>query len=145
MRTAANARIDYRVADVMRADTLGTYDAVVSVNMVHHLPLEGILPRLSALVAPDGVLVIQDVVTRAGIRYLPINVLAGVVTRGRRLLRRDGEPRNVRELYDEHGRGETYLAPHAVRDALESYLAGVRVIHHLGWRYTAIWSRAAAT
>jgi hypothetical protein len=147
---SVNARsaldVDYRVADVLDAALPATgYDVVVSVNMVHHVALSLIVPRLAALVAPGGVLVIQDVVTRPGLRYLPINLIAAGWSRGRRLFGRDPVSARVRRLYDQHGRGETYLEPSTVLALLAPYLPGVRVKHHLGWRYTAIWPRAAAT
>jgi SAM-dependent methyltransferase len=142
-RTRPDERVDYRIADVMSTDVPASgYDAVVSVNMVHHLPLRQIVPRLAALVAPGGVLVIQDVVERSGLRHLPINLMAGAWTQCLRLLGRDDVPSRVRRLYDQHGRGEAYLEPSAVADALSTHLPGVRVAHHLGWRYTAVWSRA---
>ena len=145
-RTRSAESIEYHVADVMHTDVLApSYDVVVSVNMVHHVPLARIIPRLAVLVAPGGTLVIQDVVTRPGLRYLPINLAAAVWIRGRRLIGRDRVPKGVARLYDQHGRGETYLAPSAVVGALGRHLPGVRVLHHLAWRYTAIWSRAAAT
>ncbi len=145
-RTNPAEPIQYRVDDVMRTKALApSYDAVVCVNVVHHAPLALIVPRLAALVAPGGVLVIQDVVTRPGWRYLPLNLIAGVWIRGRRWVGRDRVSRHVRRLYDEHGRGETYLEPSAVLEALAAYVPGVRVTHHLGWRYTAVWFRAAAT
>jgi hypothetical protein len=51
--------------------------------------------------------------------------------------------RRVQQLYDEHGKGETYLTPDAVQGALAPYLPGVRIIQHLEWRYTAIWTQRA--
>lgn len=145
-RSQPGVSVDYRVADVMHTATLApNYDVVLSVSMVHHVPLARIVPTLAALVAPGGVLIIQDVVTRRGLRYLPVNVIAGLWARARRLIRRDRVSSRVRQLYAEHGRGEAYLEPRAVHNALVAYLPGVRVMHHLGWRYTAIWSAAAAT
>jgi SAM-dependent methyltransferase len=134
--------IVYHVADVMHTDVLApNYDAVVAMNMVHHVPLPLILPRLATLVAPGGRLVIQDVVTRPGLRYLPVNILAGASGRLHRLLRRDRVAGRVRELYDQHGRGETYLQPSTVNEALAKFLPGIEVTHHLAWRYTAVWAR----
>ncbi|HUQ83005.1 MAG TPA: class I SAM-dependent methyltransferase [Gemmatimonadaceae bacterium] len=139
-RTAPGIEIDYRVADVMSEEATRTFDAVVSINMVHHLPISVVVPRLAALVAPGGTLVIQDVVARNGLRYLPINVIATLRRRVGRL-RSKGATREVERLYDAHGIGETYLAPDAVAHALDPLLPGVRIVHHLEWRYTATWTR----
>ena len=140
-RTAPGLAIDYRVADVMSADGMRTFDAVVSINMVHHLPISVVVPRLAALVAPGGTLIIQDVLTRKGPRYLLINVIAMLRRRVARRRRSDGATREVEKLYQAHGIGERYLAPDAVADALTALLPGVRITHHLEWRYTATWTR----
>src|SRR5574338_780564 len=64
-RTDRGLLIDYRVADVMdAAAAIGTFDAVLSVHVVHHLPLPVVVPRLAGFVAPGGTLIIQDVITR---------------------------------------------------------------------------------
>lgn len=141
-RTSAGESVEYRVADVMHRDAIpGRFDVVMSVNVVHHLPLELIVPRLADLVAPGGVLLIQDVVTREGLQHLPRNVAAAIVSRTRAMFQRTRMSRRVTQLYREHGRGETYLAPEAVGPALRTHLPEVGVEHHLDWRYTAIWTR----
>jgi 2-polyprenyl-3-methyl-5-hydroxy-6-metoxy-1,4-benzoquinol methylase len=140
-RTPSGLEVDYTVSDVMSADSIRTFDAVVSINMVHHLPISLVVPRLAALVAPGGTLVIQDVVTRKGLRYLPINVVATLRRRVARWARSDGTTPEVERLYQAHGIGETYLAPDAVADTLSALLPGVRITHHLEWRYTATWNR----
>lgn len=141
-RTERGLTIDYRVADVMHLDgPPPTFDVVLSVNMVHHLLLTVVVPQLAAFVAPAGTLIIQDVVTRSGLRHLPVNVVAGVWSRLQRLTRQDPATRRVRQLYDDHGRGEVYLAPDDVAAALSPFLPGVEITHHLAWRYTAVWVR----
>lgn len=144
-RTKAPLHIDFLTADIMTAPlTLASFDAVLGVNVVHHLPLDVILPRLSALVAPGGRLIIQDVVTRDGLRHLPVNVMAAMLSRLRRFARRREHCRSVQRLYHQHGVGETYLPTEDVESALTPFLPGVTVIHHLDWRYTAIWNRPPA-
>ena len=131
--------IDYRVADIMRDTPTTRFDVVLSVNMVHHLPLPLVIPQLAACVAPGGRLIIQDVVTRSGLRYLPRNLAGGLWQRVQRVIRSSRTTRRVQQLYDEHGRDEVYLAPDAVAAALSPLLPGVGITHHLGWRYTAVW------
>ena len=141
-RTESSLQIDFQVADIMTAPFAeAAFDAVIGVNVVHHLPLEAILPRLAALVAPGGRLIIQDVVTRDGLRHLPVNIIAAIWSRRRQLGRRTSHSRTVQRLYDQHGVGESYLRPEHVRRALSPFLPGVAVTHHFDWRYTAVWTR----
>jgi 2-polyprenyl-3-methyl-5-hydroxy-6-metoxy-1,4-benzoquinol methylase len=140
-RTPPGLEVDYSVSDVMSADAMRTFDAVISINVVHHVPISLVVPRLAALVAPGGTLIIQDVVARKGLRYLPINVIATLRRGVARLARSDGATQEVERLYRAHGIGETYLAPDAVADTLNALLPGVRITHHLEWRYTATWTR----
>ena len=144
-RTKAPLHIDFRVADIMTVTlTPASFDVVLAVNVVHHLPLDVILPRLAALVAPGGRLIIQDVVTRDGLRHLPVNVIAALWSRLRTVRRRGPHRRTVHRLYDQHGLGETYLRTESVARALTPFLPGVTVRHHLDWRYTAVWCRPPA-
>jgi SAM-dependent methyltransferase len=142
-QTESELPIRYQIADVMSAPLLPeSFDVVCSVNMVHHLPIEVIVPRLATLVAPGGHLIIQDVVTRVGLRHLPVNVVALLWRRLRQLARRTRATRAVQLLYDRHGVGETYLTPPHVAQTLRPFLPGVVVTRHLDWRYTAVWHRA---
>ena len=122
-----------------------SFDAVLGVNVVHHLPLDEILPRLAALVAHGGRLIIQDVVTRDGLRHLPLNVMAAISSRLRWVAGRREGSRAVQRLYDQHGVGETYLRTEEVERVLTPFLPGLTVMHHLEWRYTAVWNRPPAT
>jgi 2-polyprenyl-3-methyl-5-hydroxy-6-metoxy-1,4-benzoquinol methylase len=132
--------VDYRVANIMTDEMEArTFDAVLCVNVVHHLPLPLVVPRLASFVAPGGTLVIQDVVTRTGLRHFPRNVVGGIAERVARFIRSNAGTRRVQQLYDEHGRGEAYLRPENVATALGPFLPGVAIAHHLGWRYTAVW------
>jgi SAM-dependent methyltransferase len=146
VRSVGQPNIEYRVADFMTTDLpQAAFDLVLSVATVHHLPLSTAVKRLAAAVRPGGSLVIQDLVERAGIRYVPVNGLAWLVRCLRRALSRTQRPdRALEALYREHGRGERYLTPHQVRSAYAELLPGARVVHHLEWRYTVIWKREAA-
>jgi 2-polyprenyl-3-methyl-5-hydroxy-6-metoxy-1,4-benzoquinol methylase len=138
--------LDYRVADVM-TDGLpaASFDVVASVSMVHHAPLERIVPRLVAAVAPGGTLLLQDVTTRVGLRELPVNALAWFAQR-LRLVPGAGMVRpTVAALYAEHGAGESYLHASEVAAAYRELLPAARVYLHLQWRYTVVWHRDAAS
>lgn len=141
-RTGSDLRVDYRVADVMTEPLPPRgFDVVMSVNTVHHLPLPDVVPRLAGAVAPGGVLLIQDVVTRRGLRSFPVNAAAGVRLRLRRLVAPSRITRRVAALYEEHGAGEAYLRPGEVAPAYRAFLPDARVEHHLEWRYSVVWTR----
>ena len=142
-RTPSGLPIQYRVADIMTGPLPSrAYDVVVSVNMVHHVPLTQIVPRLADAVAPGGMLLIQDVVHRSHARYLVVNVAAALETRALRFLGRAQVNPVVAALYEKHGQGEVYLTPDEVADAYASVLPGAQVEHHLQWRYSIIWRRS---
>jgi 2-polyprenyl-3-methyl-5-hydroxy-6-metoxy-1,4-benzoquinol methylase len=144
-RAESRLQIEYQVGDIMTATFAPmSFDVVFSVNMVHHLPLGDILPRLAALVAPGGRLIVQDVVTRGGLRHFPINVAAALWRRLRHFGGGTMSTRTLQRLYERHGIGEIYLTPPRVAQALTPFLPGVEVTHHLDWRYTAVWNRAPA-
>src|SRR5262245_18672399 len=145
-RSAGPASVEYRVADVMSEPLAeGLFDVVLSVNTVHHLPLSAIVPRLAALVAEGGTLLVQDVVTRGHWKDLPVNVAAGLWRQLARALEGGRETRALRRLYQRHGEGERYLTPKEAEDAFEALLPGARVSHQLEWRYTVVWRREAAS
>jgi SAM-dependent methyltransferase len=140
-RSAAWPNVEYCVADVAETELPdAAFDVVLSAATLHHLPLAPTVRRLAGCVRPGGRLVIQDVVTRPGLRHLPANALGFAV----RLLsgRRRATP--LAALYDEHGRGERYLRPDEAVRSYRELLPGARVVHHLEWRYTMVWERPAS-
>ncbi len=144
---ARPANVDYRVGDVTTADLpAAAFDVVLSVATVHHVPLVPTIRRLAAAVRPGGWLLIQDLLTRPGLRHLPVNATAWLAHRLRRALARGRGTRGdeVASLYREHGHGERYLTPAEAVRVYTRELPGVRVVQHLHWRYTALWHRRAA-
>ena len=146
-RSAEAPNIEYRVADVTTtALPEAAFDVVLSVATLHHVPLAEVVPRLAAAVRPGGWLLIQDVATRRGLRHLPVNALAWLVRRlrGGHGAVRGADARTIAALYREHGADERYLTPAEAERAYRELLPGARVVHHLEWRYTAVWRRPAA-
>jgi 2-polyprenyl-3-methyl-5-hydroxy-6-metoxy-1,4-benzoquinol methylase len=141
--SAESPNVEYRVADVAEAELpAAAFDVVLSVATLHHLPLAPTVRRLADAVRPGGRLVIQDLVTRPGLRSVPVNALAFA------LQRLSGRGRSLRStplaaLYAEHGEGERYLRPAEAARVYRELLPGAHVIHHLEWRYTMVWERPA--
>jgi len=140
-RVGGDARLEYRIADLANEPLPdGAFDAVVSVATVHHLPLASIVPRLAAAVAPGGVLLVQDVMTRHSPLDLPW-ALAAAAMRRLRALGGDAPPRALRDAYNAHGAGERYLDAREVAPAYRALLPGATMRLHLEWRYTVEWRR----
>ena len=143
-RTDRSLAVEYRQADVMTDDLPeGGFDVVVSVSMVHHLPLDVIVPRLARLVAPGGTLLLQDVAARRGFAQLPMNAVAMIVARVRRLIAPTRVTSHVATAYLAHGAGEEYLDATMVTSVYEPLLPGARIIQHLEWRYSVVWQSSA--
>jgi len=141
-RTDASLHVEYRQLDVM-GDELASaaFDLVVSVAVVHHFPLERAVPRLAALVAPGGMLLIQDVMNRRGLRQLPANALGALVRRAREIASLSVPSANVVAAYRAHGDAERYLDVAEVAKAYAPLLPSAQVQLHLEWRYSVIWKR----
>ena len=142
--SGAHPNIDYRVADVTSTDfPPASFDIVLSVATLHHVPLAPTVGRLADALRPGGWLVVQDILTRPGLLGLPANALAWLARRlrGTRGGRHGAPGRPIEALYREHGRGERYLTPAEAARSYRGLLPGARVIYHLEWRYTVVWRR----
>lgn len=139
--------IEYVPGDVMGISLpAGNYDCIVSIATLHHLPLVEALLKMKDALAPDGVLIIHDLVAADGLVGRVRSALAYPVTVARRL-RKTGRvraPREVREAWAVHGKGEVYLTPAEVRQTYRQHFPGARIRHHLLWRYTVVWSKHGA-
>ena len=140
-RSRELANVEYRLADVMTMELPAeTFDVVVSVAALHHMPFDAALAILVSALRPGGRLLIQDIVARPGLRHVPINALA-LVVRLMRWGRLTSEVPAVARLYREHGARDRYLLPQEIETRFRRALPGARVLHHLEWRYTAVWDR----
>ncbi len=144
MVAPARARVPANVR-VIEADVLdlalppGGYDAVVSVSVLHQMPLEEALRVLAAAVRPGGVLAVVALPRSDLPRELPVEAAAAVLhrvvglvrwVRGRRDVLTPGMP--VRE---------PELTVREVRRRATGVLPGVRVRRLLFWRYLLVWRR----
>jgi 2-polyprenyl-3-methyl-5-hydroxy-6-metoxy-1,4-benzoquinol methylase len=130
--------LEYRIGDVTTDQPPERFDLVVSVAMAHHVPLERVVNYMRSAVAPGGVLIIQDVTSRSGLRHLPVNALAWLARR-LKIVPPSRNGAEIEVLYETHGAGEEYLGQSKVSEAYRELLPGARVHHHLEWRYTVVW------
>jgi 2-polyprenyl-3-methyl-5-hydroxy-6-metoxy-1,4-benzoquinol methylase len=110
-RSKQFTNIDFQVADVQPLEfSSGQFDCVVSIATLHHLPMEDILTKLKAAIAPNGTLIVLDLYQAslsdlpALLIAIPINLLLKFLKTGR-----IKEPETVREAWAAHGRHDSYL------------------------------------
>lgn len=111
----------------------GSFDAVLSVATLHHLPLEAGLRRLAELVAPGSVLGIVGLARTRGLWDLAYDGVGAVTTRVQR--RRRG--------YWEHSAAITdpKTSYTQVLRAAALLLPGCRYRRHPLFRYSILWTR----
>ena len=121
----------------MTADVGPAFDEVVSVAVLHHLPLEEGLARVRDLTAPGGVAGVVGLARSTRPRDWWFDGVGAVETRWKRR---------------QHGGYAPIIAP--VRDPRESYAAveaaarrilpGARYRRHSLFRYSLLWTRPPA-
>jgi ubiquinone/menaquinone biosynthesis C-methylase UbiE len=136
--------IDFQVADAMTWEfPAEQFDCMASIATLHHLPFEEMLSKMKGALKINGTLIILDLFQAEGLSdaltstlAVPANIVLRLVKTGR--LR---EPREVRQAWAEHGRGESYPTLSQVRQVCASVLPGARVRKHLLWRYSIVWKK----
>jgi SAM-dependent methyltransferase len=149
IRLARQQSIDYPNIEYVTGDVLllslpaESYDCIVSLATLHHLPLEqGVLKMKDAL-KPGGVLIIHDLVSDETLVDRIKSALAFPVNAWRRFWKtgRLRAPREVRQAWREHGKGEVYLTLNEVKEMCRQYLPEAKVQRNLLWRYTLVWHK----
>ncbi|MFI9405824.1 class I SAM-dependent methyltransferase [Nocardia sp. NPDC052316] len=125
-----------------------SYDAIVSISTLHHMPLDEALPVLAAALRPGGVLAVIALPRADLLRELPVELLAAVGQRvfalGFAVLRTLGRG----DWYAKgpnHGDMPVVLDPplttRQVREQAAALLPGARVRRLLYWRYALVWHK----
>jgi 2-polyprenyl-3-methyl-5-hydroxy-6-metoxy-1,4-benzoquinol methylase len=120
-----------------------TFDCVITAAALHHIPIDSAFPRLLELLSPNGRLILHDIRADAGmLDHLRSHFALGQVGFGR-LLRTGNShrPRAVRDAWERHCAGETYLTLTEARTLANRLMPGSRVYNHWLWRYTIVWDR----
>ena len=147
LKSATCKNIEYLLGDVMQLSLPAEgYDCVVSIATLHHLPQAQALLKLKDALKPNGVLIIHDLVADDSIVDRGISALAYTVSSVRRFWKigHVRMPRELREAWAEHAKGETYLTLDEVREMCRQHLPEARVKRHLLWRYTVVWRKRGA-
>jgi len=134
LRTTASLGVEYRVADIMELSPRG-FDVAIAVNTLHHMPLGEIVDRMASAVVPGGQVLIADLFDARGILELPYNAVSWLVAD------HGADADDLRAAWQAHGDHDDLMSLRKIRAVLREVLPGVRVRRHLGWRYTAVWTR----
>ncbi|HEX8000783.1 MAG TPA: class I SAM-dependent methyltransferase [Pyrinomonadaceae bacterium] len=149
IRLAREQSKDYSNIEYVRGDAMRlslpteSYDCVVSLATLHHLELEQALSRMKDTLRANGVLIIQDLVADCCLIERMKSALVFPVSVARRFWKtgRLRAPREVREAWAEHGKGDVYLTLNQVREMCRQHLPEASVRRHLLWRYTIVWRK----
>jgi ubiquinone/menaquinone biosynthesis C-methylase UbiE len=139
--------IEYATANVMHLSLpFESYDCIVSLATLHHLPLKQAVLKMKDALKQGGVLIIHDLVADERIIDRVKSLLAFPVSAARRFWKtgRLRAPREVRQAWREHGKGEVYLTLSEVKEMCRQYLPGAKVRRNLLWRYTLVWHKRGA-
>lgn len=143
-RSASYSNLEFLLGDFLQLQLpVESYDCIVTLATLHHLPADEALRKMKTMLRPGGVLIIQDLLDSTGIFdnalsliRIPINMAVRFWQKGRLRARRE-----VRRAWAEHGRHETYLKAKDVRAMRDEYLPGGLVHKHFLWRYTIVWHK----
>jgi SAM-dependent methyltransferase len=145
-RTPQRANLEFELADASTWPfPRERFDCIASIATLHHLDPRALLPRLRDALRPGGVLLILDLVADESWLDLARSGLAVFVNCALHLWHsgRLRDPKPVREAWEAHGRGETYLRLSEVQKLCQELLPGAEVRRHLLWRYSILWRKPA--
>ena len=133
-REASAPNIEYVLGDFLDDEfcEAGSFDAIASVAVVHHIGTERALKRMAELVRPGGVVV---VVGLARSRYpfdLPFDAAGALATRLHKLTKSYWETSAPKVWPPDVTYGD-------VREISARVLPGSRFRRHLLWRWSAVW------
>lgn len=143
-RSAAYSNLEFVLCDFLQANLPAeSYDCIVTLATLHHLPLDEAIGKIKSLLRPGGVLILHDMLAHSGhidkaldVVRVPINMAVRFWRTGKFIPRRE-----VRRAWIEHGKRESYLTLKEVQAMRDEHLPGGRVVRHVLWRYTVVWRK----
>jgi 2-polyprenyl-3-methyl-5-hydroxy-6-metoxy-1,4-benzoquinol methylase len=134
--STTTVQLEFVQGDVMNYPFAETFDAVLSVATLHHLPTEAALRRLADLVSPGGVVAIVGLARSTSLVDFAHDGVGTVLTQ---VLKRSGGRR-----FYEHSAPIVWPPDdsHAtVRRIAAAVLPGAVYRRHPLWRYTLVWRK----
>ena len=148
IRIARERSSHYANIDFQRADACvwefppESFDCIISIATLHHLPLEEMLAKMKRALKVNGVLLVLDLYQESlsgaftSLAAIPLNLLLRYLKTGH-----FQDPPEVRAAWAEHGRHDSYLTLSQLRHRCQVLLPGVKIRKHLFWRYSLIWKK----
>ena len=134
-RDAGADNITYLLGDLLTADLApGSFDAVVSVAVLHHLDEAAGLERMRDLVRPGGVVAVVGLARTRGPIDLAYDGVGFVATRVHALTKHRWETSAPKVWPPPRSYAE-------IRSLAERVLPGVRYRRHVLFRYSLVWTR----
>jgi len=137
-REAAPANVEYVQGDLFEHPfETGSFDAVLSVAVLHHMDSARGLARMAELVRPGGVVALVGLARSRTPADFALDLAAAVGTRLHKLTK----------TYWENSAPKVWPPPESyreVRRVAERVLPGVRYRRHLLWRYSLVWRKPEA-
>ncbi len=143
-RADASGSISFICGDFLEENFAALkFDCIISAATLHHMSVETAIPRMKELLSPGGTLIIHDLRSDDGMIDAARSCTAFAFDSFRQLLQtgRLRQPRAVRQFWERHAAGETYLSVKETKEMAAHYLPGARVIDHWLWRYTVVWKK----
>lgn len=143
-REKIRSGLSFLCADVLTHDFgAQKFDCVITSAAFHHLPVDRAFAHLVALLEPGARLIIHDMRADAGILEQLQSRFALAQVGFERWLRTGNprRPRPVREAWERHCAGETYLTLSEAQAMADRLMPGASVYSHWLWRYTIVWDR----
>jgi ubiquinone/menaquinone biosynthesis C-methylase UbiE len=143
-RSAQFQNITFERADFLTAELASeSYECIVSIATVHHLPLAETLARMKSALRPGGVLMILDLVGGRRLADLALECVAVPASMAHRLALtgRLRPPKPIRDAWDAHGKTDRYSTISEIREVCRVQLPGASIRRHLYWRYSLIWKK----
>lgn len=146
-RSAAHRNISYVEANLLSLPaTLGRFDCVISVNLLHHLPADQAAAAMKAVLAPGGVLIVHDLRQTSGAFDRALDVPRVAVKAAWRLARVSRVRAFVQEraAWAQHAEHDVIPTAEQIRHMRDRLFPGAELRQHFLWRYTLLWTLSSA-
>jgi SAM-dependent methyltransferase len=143
-RSAQFPNIEFELADVLeRPLPIASFDCIVSIATLHHLPFAEMLLKMKDALKPGGVLLVLDLFEPARISDSLLNLLALPVSAGLRLIHHGRllTRREVRDAWAAHEVHDLYPTMSEVQKHGARILPCAKIKQHLLWRYSIVWQK----
>ncbi len=136
-------RIRFLVGDVLDPGLdLGSYDAITSLAVIHHMPFAPALDRLRDLLAPGGVLVVLGCYTEESRSDVVLSRVASFANIGMGLIHRAARTTSRRSAVGVHAPiAPATMTLSEIRAQARDHLPGATIRRRLFWRYVLVYRR----